>query len=247
MSSKAIVCAACGAAVPYGRLSCPACGELLASVAGAARTVVGDRPDEARRSGVAGDPAPCSWTSHPPLRRAMAWSRPSVLPRRPARRAPSQSPPASTADWRCPPPAGDARSRHGGLLDDAPPAPHVADTGPAFVQPGEAGGPRNARHAATLEPSSTDERPEWNDRAPEWPDAQTQWRRGPAPAIAAPVASVTSPAGQRARRVRAAAARDAGRPTRPGASLGRPPGRPRGCAIDAPSKPTSRPLLDRRD
>ncbi len=40
MSSQSIVCGTCGAAVPYGRLSCPACGELLASVAGAARRPV---------------------------------------------------------------------------------------------------------------------------------------------------------------------------------------------------------------
>lgn len=40
MSSKAIVCAACGVAVPYGRLSCPSCGELLASVAGATRSLM---------------------------------------------------------------------------------------------------------------------------------------------------------------------------------------------------------------
>src|SRR5687768_3282748 len=37
MSPQSIVCTTCDAAVPYGRLSCPACGELLASVAGAAR------------------------------------------------------------------------------------------------------------------------------------------------------------------------------------------------------------------
>src|SRR5688572_14624460 len=37
MSPQSIVCATCDATVPYGRLSCPACGELLASVAGAAR------------------------------------------------------------------------------------------------------------------------------------------------------------------------------------------------------------------
>ena len=36
MATTSIVCTACGAAVPYGRLSCPECGELLASV-GAAR------------------------------------------------------------------------------------------------------------------------------------------------------------------------------------------------------------------
>lgn len=40
MSSQSIVCATCAAPVPYGRLSCPACGELLASVAGAARPAV---------------------------------------------------------------------------------------------------------------------------------------------------------------------------------------------------------------
>lgn len=34
---QSMVCVACGAAVPYGRLSCPSCGELLASVAGARR------------------------------------------------------------------------------------------------------------------------------------------------------------------------------------------------------------------
>lgn len=37
MSPQSIVCTTCDAAVPYGRLSCPSCGELLASVAGAAR------------------------------------------------------------------------------------------------------------------------------------------------------------------------------------------------------------------
>lgn len=44
MSSKAIVCTSCSASVPYGRLSCPACGELLASVAGAVRSAVAVAP-----------------------------------------------------------------------------------------------------------------------------------------------------------------------------------------------------------
>jgi hypothetical protein len=38
MTSTSIVCVACGADVAYGRLSCPECGELLASVAGGRRT-----------------------------------------------------------------------------------------------------------------------------------------------------------------------------------------------------------------
>ncbi len=37
MTTKTIDCIDCGASVPYGRLSCPACGALLASVAGALR------------------------------------------------------------------------------------------------------------------------------------------------------------------------------------------------------------------
>ena len=37
MTAQSIVCGACAAAVPHGRLSCPACGELLASVAGGSR------------------------------------------------------------------------------------------------------------------------------------------------------------------------------------------------------------------
>lgn len=51
MTSRTIVCSDCGEAVPYGRLSCPACGALLASVAGGARspgsTADGATPDGA--------------------------------------------------------------------------------------------------------------------------------------------------------------------------------------------------------
>ena len=40
MTAKTIDCIDCGEPVPYGRLSCPACGALLASVAGALRSPV---------------------------------------------------------------------------------------------------------------------------------------------------------------------------------------------------------------
>lgn len=36
-TARSIVCGSCGADVPYGRLSCPSCGDLLASVAGGTR------------------------------------------------------------------------------------------------------------------------------------------------------------------------------------------------------------------
>jgi hypothetical protein len=39
MSTRKIRCTDCGEAVPYGRLSCPSCGTLLASVAGGVRSV----------------------------------------------------------------------------------------------------------------------------------------------------------------------------------------------------------------
>ena len=35
MMSKTFDCVECGASAPYGRLSCPSCGALLASVTGA--------------------------------------------------------------------------------------------------------------------------------------------------------------------------------------------------------------------
>jgi hypothetical protein len=41
MTAQSIVCGACAAEVPYGRLSCPSCGELLASVAGSRRPAAG--------------------------------------------------------------------------------------------------------------------------------------------------------------------------------------------------------------
>ncbi|MFP5342040.1 MAG: hypothetical protein ACLGIJ_03805 [Candidatus Limnocylindria bacterium] len=36
-TAPSIVCGSCGSEVPYGRLSCPSCGDLLASVAGGTR------------------------------------------------------------------------------------------------------------------------------------------------------------------------------------------------------------------
>ena len=43
MTAQSIVCGACAAEVPYGRLSCPSCGELLASVAGSRRATTPPR------------------------------------------------------------------------------------------------------------------------------------------------------------------------------------------------------------
>jgi hypothetical protein len=43
MAAQSIVCGTCAAVVPYGRLSCPTCGELLASAAGGRRAATAAR------------------------------------------------------------------------------------------------------------------------------------------------------------------------------------------------------------
>jgi hypothetical protein len=61
MTSRTIVCSECGEAVPYGRLSCPACGALLASVAGGSRaagSIAELTPDAAIDAPLLGDDAP---------------------------------------------------------------------------------------------------------------------------------------------------------------------------------------------
>src|SRR5688572_1119603 len=44
MTVQSIVCGSCANEVPYGRLSCPSCGELLASVTGSRRSSALARP-----------------------------------------------------------------------------------------------------------------------------------------------------------------------------------------------------------
>ena len=77
MAVRTIECSACGSTVPYGRLSCPECGELLASVAGAARrltsiTAMGDgaRPMAASTTASAPEPtetAEPAWIAEPTI------------------------------------------------------------------------------------------------------------------------------------------------------------------------------------
>jgi hypothetical protein len=50
-TARSIACGSCGSDVPYGRLSCPSCGDLLASVAGGTRRV--SSPEGAGAAGLA--------------------------------------------------------------------------------------------------------------------------------------------------------------------------------------------------
>jgi hypothetical protein len=167
MSSKAIVCAACNAAVPYGRLSCPACGELLASVAGAPRRVV------------AGAGAATATATPSVTKRGTRASRatPSVLvdvepavPAAAVAEAPIVEPPVAQAPVVAAPEV-EAPLAHA-------PAPQAA---PALLQP------------VATESATVDASPSWPEAAPSWPEERPQWRDERALAPPPAAAAVTSP------------------------------------------------------
>jgi len=116
MSPQSIVCTTCDATVPYGRLSCPACGELLASVAGAARPAktrattaraAKGRTSERAAAAVLIDVRPPTTVSAPPEAAFAAQDEPAAT-HAPAGLAPDDTPaayePAGTATlgWDAP-------------------------------------------------------------------------------------------------------------------------------------------------
>ena len=162
MSSQSIVCGTCGAAVPYGRLSCPACGELLASVVGAAR-----RPVAAPR-------AP---------KRAPRGSRASAADSSPAAASSvATAPPAPAAQALTPEPANEA-------LPASRPRPATPATPSVLVDVPQYATPPTAATAAMpyelgssgwdqVEPTTTDVEV---DAEPQWPS-----ERPATPVVAAP-------------------------------------------------------------
>jgi hypothetical protein len=92
MATRSTVCPTCGGAVPRGRLSCPACGVLLASIAGPSRgskstkspvpAVEAAAPDPVPATAAAGAYIPPSATPPAQLLQARAWAGlTSVAPR----------------------------------------------------------------------------------------------------------------------------------------------------------------------
>ncbi len=173
MSSQSIVCASCSAAVPYGRLSCPSCGELLASVAGAARRVPVERPAAAKRSRAARGatataavaattaipastvasataPAPAAATAFP------AAATPAYLPR------PARAMPSVLADVAAPVDATPVTET--ATTDDAGwDAPDTTATEPGWTEDASWNG---------SEPSSViDDEPQWPSQRPATPSA----------------------------------------------------------------------------
>ena len=78
MAARTVTCPECAKVVPYGRLSCPECGSLLASVVGSERRV-----DPALRTYDAGDATAAGWPSEQPIT-APPPPAPPVMPDLPA-------------------------------------------------------------------------------------------------------------------------------------------------------------------
>lgn len=142
MMTKTIDCAGCGASVAYGRLSCPACGALLASVTGA----IGPRP---RATGSAEDPeadlAPASAasmtsavTSEPVAASPPASARTSAPLPAPATAAAAfiAAPSPGLASGSAQRSPGPAQQSPGPAQQSAPPRPTVAHQAPAFAAAG---------------------------------------------------------------------------------------------------------------
>ena len=153
MSSKAIVCTACSAAVPYGRLSCPACGELLASVAGAVRSAVATAPT--KRASRAARPTPSVLVDVAPV---------TELPE-------TELPEPVSFGW-------DAAPAQDRPLDDAALDLSVARSGPAFVEP-TTFTPSSLEPSSTDEGPAWDRTtPDWPEAQTQWREA----RQTPMPA-----------------------------------------------------------------
>lgn len=193
MPTKVVVCPECGAEVPSGRLSCVACGTLLAAVAGAPRRqtvpaavadaadVPGDAVDAASAASKARGAAAAEWTAgmdaaedHPPTPPILQdWTGPTpvgvVDPKAPKVAHPNWSP----AAWTSPPPAApDAPLAE-------PPSPESDDAWDARPDDGDLDRRPLASHAAAV-----------SDAEPRWPGAHDLPGSYVAPAIV-PTAAAT--------------------------------------------------------
>lgn len=197
MMSKTFDCAECGASAPYGRLSCPACGALLASVTGALRparrvTEVETQPEPepiAVTGSIAVAEAPGSGASNGKTRR-----RP-VAPPDPA--AAPTPPRAASAPVAAPKPAQAA-----------------AAVAPSPTPTRAAAPPATAQAATPAEPAPADSRPQTTT-----PPATPAPEPDVAPSLAGPRTPHYAPTPAVAARTRAAAAAAAATaPTAPAAA-----------------------------
>lgn len=183
MAVRTIACTECGTTVPYGRLSCPSCGELLASVTGAARrltSLVEVGPEPAIEESVATDDAPdvvadagdlgsLTWPTVPsdPVigsgsDDAASEARSSVpvwtAPPFPPQPSITVAPPAETPGAYVPPApvSAGATALAGDIIPAGLPAPARSWAGAANADPGAAGNARDGDARASAELSLTD-------------------------------------------------------------------------------------------
>jgi hypothetical protein len=182
MAVRTIDCTACGSTVPYGRLSCPACGELLASVAGAMRPLrsVADVAEPRSVASPSQDPGG-------PLA--------DLTPARPGWSDGPGSEPADRAGDRQPEPEPEPEPEAEPTA--AEPEPPVAEPGPtaAIVEPTAA---EPEPPVAGPERTGTDEEPDRSRDALGWPPAiedarpggsVPRWDGAPPPAWPPPIQS----------------------------------------------------------
>ena len=179
MMSKTFDCAECGASAPYGRLSCPSCGALLASVTGALRpalraTQVESQPDHRN------DTAPTAVTASVAVAEAPGASN-GKTHRRPAAPVARLKPVAAAAAVAVPAPAPATSTAP---ATPAPsPMPTRAAVPPATAQPAMPAAPSPvAPRPPTTTPASTPA------PAPSVPPTQAGPRTphyAPTPAVAA--------------------------------------------------------------
>lgn len=125
MTIKTIDCVECGESVPYGRLSCPVCGSLLASVARAHRSVI--RVVEAAVEAEPVEPAPATMEAAVVVEPVVA---PLIAPS-----VTESAPPTPWAPFAEPEPMLTARPYQRHLARETDPAAHPAPPPSAYRPP----------------------------------------------------------------------------------------------------------------
>ena len=118
MTVRSFGCAACGADVPPGRLSCPACGELLASVSGGVRSTAAEMPEDRSAAVPAAMPTPAP--AAPPLPGAYLPPPPLTVPGAGGAAVMMAGPAAPARTWASAPPvaASDGASAPADAAED---------------------------------------------------------------------------------------------------------------------------------
>lgn len=170
MAMRTIACTECGTTVPYGRLSCPSCGELLASVTGAARRLTSlATHDTPAVVADADDLGSLTWPTVPSdivtasgSDDAAGEARSSVpvwtAPPFPPQPSITVAPPAETPGAYVPPApvSAGATALAGDIIPAGLPAPARSWAGAANADPGAAGNARDGDARASAELSLTD-------------------------------------------------------------------------------------------